>query len=122
MHDQVSREHLSAISGITVEGQLPVKTQEQAYHGSGVVCFPQHLLRHVFEKLLLIWDGNPIHRSNEVRDFLSSEKGKGILLDSLPVYAPELNADEGIWNYLKRVELSNVVRQDLGQLFNEFRN
>jgi len=27
-------------------------------------------------------------------------------LEQLPGYAPDLNPDEGIWNYLKRVELA----------------
>ena len=31
-------------------------------------------------------------------------------------YAPDLNPDEGIWNYLKRVELGNVCCCDLDQL------
>jgi transposase len=31
----------------------------------------------------------------------------------MPAYAPELNPDEGIWRYLKRVELRNVCCQDL---------
>jgi hypothetical protein len=32
------------------------------------------------------------------------------------VYAPELNADEGVWNLLKRVELKNRCCQDLEEL------
>ena len=42
--------------------------------------------------------------------------GQGVHLEQLPAYAPELNPDEGVWNYLKRVELKNVVCQHLGQL------
>jgi len=68
----------------------------------------------------VVWDGNPIHRSTEVRDFLSSEDGKGVHLEHPPTYAPELNPDEGIWNYLKRVELRNVVCRYMGQLFRQF--
>ena len=29
-------------------------------------------------------------------------------MERLPAYAPELNPDEGIWNYLERVELRSV--------------
>ena len=32
-----------------------------------------------------------------------------------------MNPDEGVWRYLKRVELKNVVCADLGQLRREFR-
>ena len=41
-------------------------------------------------------------------------------LEQLPGYAPELNPDEGVWRYLKRVELKNVVCADLGELRREF--
>jgi transposase len=34
----------------------------------------------------------------------------------LPGYAPELNANEGIWNYLKRVELGSCCCPDLAAL------
>lgn len=40
-------------------------------------------------------------------------------LEQLPGYAPELNPDEGIWNYLKRVELRNLICHDLTQLRSE---
>jgi transposase len=42
-----------------------------------------------------------------------------IHLEQLPGYAPDLNADEGIWNYLKRVELRNVRCRDLPHLRRE---
>ena len=38
------------------------------------------------------------------------------MVERLPAYGPELNPDEGIWNYLKRVELRNVCCQDLRHL------
>ena len=43
-----------------------------------------------------------------------------IRLEQLPGYAPELNPDEGVWRYLKRVELKNLVCADLEQLGWEF--
>jgi hypothetical protein len=33
-----------------------------------------------------------------------------------PGYVPDLNPDEGIWNYLKRVELGNVCAMDMADL------
>ncbi len=44
---------------------------------------------------------------------------KRIQLESLPGYAPELNPDEGIWNYLKRVELRNMCCSGLEELRRE---
>jgi hypothetical protein len=39
-----------------------------------------------------------------------------VRLEQLPAYAPELNPDEGIWNYLKCVELGNQCCHDLAEL------
>jgi transposase len=39
----------------------------------------------------------------------------------LPGYAPELNPDEGVWNYLKRVELKNLCCHDLLELRTQLR-
>src|SRR6266567_911228 len=50
------------------------------------------------------------------KTFGSSGAAKRLHLEQLPGYAPDLNPDEGIWNYLKRVELGNVCCCDLKQL------
>jgi transposase len=121
LREQVTREHLSAISGITPEGKLLVKTQDHSFNGTEAASFLKHLVKLLSERLLVVWDSNPIHGSNEVRRFLTSKEGKGVWLVRLPGYAPDLNPDEGIWNYLKRVELKNVVCRDLGELFTEYR-
>jgi hypothetical protein len=53
------------------------------------------LLRKVSGKLLLIWDGSPIHRGQAVKDFLKRGAAKRLHLEQLPGYAPDLNPDEG---------------------------
>lgn len=90
--------------------------QERAFHSPDVVRFLKHLLHHLPGKLLVIWDGSPIHRGQPVNDFLANGGAKRIRLERLPGYAPDLNPDEGIWNYLKRVELRNVRCSDLNEL------
>ena len=42
-------------------------------------------------------------------------------LERLPGYAPELNPDEGIWQYVKRVKLKNVCCHDRMELWYELR-
>jgi transposase len=117
----LSRDHLSVISGITPEGRLLMLVQERAYRSPDVVRFLKHLLRHIPGKLLVIWDGAPIHRGQPVKDFLARGGAKRLRLEPLPGYAPELNPDEGIWTYLKRVELRNVCCRDLKHLRRELR-
>jgi len=46
----------------------------------------------------------------------TSYAARRLHLEQLPAYAPELNPDEGIWNYLKRVELGNQCCHDLAEL------
>ena len=65
-------------------------------------------------KALLIWDGSPIHHGQAVKDFLRAGAAKRLQVEQLPGYAPDLNPDEGMWNYVKRVELANVCCADLG--------
>ena len=69
---KLTRDHLSAIGGITPTGKMFLKTQERAYCAEQVVDFLRMLLRKVKGKLLVIWDGSPIHRANVIKDFLSS--------------------------------------------------
>lgn len=95
--------------------------REEAFHGEDVVRFLRHLLRHLPGKLVVIWDGSPIHRNRAVKQFLADGAASRLHLEQLPGYAPDLNADEGIWNYLKRVELRNVCCRDLAHLRQELR-
>ena len=112
----LTRDHISAISGITMDGTLLLMVQERAFRSPDVVRFLKHLLRHIPGKLLVIWDGSPIHRGQPVKDFLANGGAERIHLERLPGYAPDLNPDEGIWNYLKRVELRNVRCANLSEL------
>jgi len=119
----LTHDHLAAISGITPTGRLFMPTQERAYHaddGVRLLRLLRLLLRKVRGKLRgkrrVIWDGAPIHRGQPVKDFLRRGAARRLHLEQLPAYAPELNPDEGIWNYLKRVELGNQCCHDLAEL------
>ncbi len=121
LHEQLSRGHLSVMSGITLEGKLYMLEQERAFKGEGVVRFLKHLMRQIPGKLLVIWDGSPIHRARAVKDFLASGAASGVQLEQLPGYASDLNPDEGIWKPLKCVELKNLCCQSLAELKVELR-
>jgi transposase len=51
--------------------------------------------------VLLILDSLPAHKAKIVKDFVASTEGK-LEFHFLPGYAPELNPDEMVWNYMKR--------------------
>jgi transposase len=44
-------------------------------------------------KILVIWDGSPIHRSKETQVFLKIGAAKRLYLEPLPCYAPDLNPE-----------------------------
>jgi transposase len=111
----LTRDHLSVISGITLLGQLLTGIQQQAYKGTDVVRFLKHLQRQLDGKLLVIWDGLPAHRERAVKQYLA-EVGGAVSIEQLPGYAPDLNPDEGVWDYLKYVELHNVACHNLDEL------
>jgi hypothetical protein len=68
----LTRDHLSVISGMTDQGRRFQILQTAAYRSADVVRFLRHLLRQVAGKLVVIWDGAPIHRSHAIKDFLAS--------------------------------------------------
>jgi transposase len=109
------------MSGITLEGKLMMMEQDRAFKGPDVVRFLKHALRQIPGKLLIIWDGSPIHRSRVVEEFLAAGAAARVQLEKLPGYAPELNPDEGIWKHLKYVELKNVCCRSLLELRRELR-
>ncbi len=112
----LTRDHLAAISALTPGGRLFAHVQAEPFRGPAVVAFLRQLLRQVRGKLLVIWDGAPIHRCQPVKDFLAAGVAKRLHLERLPAYAPELNPDEGVWNLLKRGELKNRCCHDLDEL------
>jgi len=118
---RLTHDHLAAISGITPDGRLVMQVREAACDAVGVVGFLRVLLRKIRGKLLVIWDGAPIHKGQPIKDYLARGAARRLHLQRLPGYAPDLNPDEGIWNYLKRIELKNCCCADLAELYLELR-
>jgi transposase len=122
LREWYTRDHLSAISAISPEGKLYFHSQECALNSDDVVGFLEHLLREVPGRMVLIWDGAPIHRSHTIRAFLTNGAAQRLHLERLPAYAPELNPGEGLWQQLKGVELRNVCCFNLPHLRHELRD
>jgi transposase len=117
----LTRDHLSAMGGITEKGKIIMQCQDHSYKSPDVVRFLQLLTREIPGNLLVIWDGAPIHRGQAVKEYLRKGGAKRIHLEQLPAYAPELNPQEGVWNLLKRVELHNVCCLDLHHVQTQLR-
>jgi transposase len=106
---RLTRDHLSVIGGVTLDGRVLLQVQDHAFKSPDIVRFLQHLLVQVPGKLLVIGDGASIHHGQPVKDFLAAGAAARLQLERLPGYAPDLNPlDQGLWQQLKHVELANV--------------
>jgi transposase len=120
IREKQTRDHLSIVGGMTPAGKVYTLVRQESLNGLHSVEFLVHLLRVAGARLLVIWDGSPIHRRAEVKEFVSGTHGK-VWLEALPGYAPDLNPwDEGGWHHLKNVEMRNAVCLDLEELHQEF--
>lgn len=113
-----TRDHLSVMGGVTPQGKVFTLVRPQSLNGLHTIAFLVHLGRVASDRLLIIWDGSPIHRRAEVSAFVAEARGK-IHVESLPAYAPDLNPVEWLWRHLKEVELANISCPDLEQLHQE---
>jgi transposase len=120
LHHKLTRDHLSVMGGMTPAGKVYTLVRQRSLNGADCVEFLRHLQRVAAERLLVIWDGSPIHRRNLIKEYLHRTKGQ-VWLEQLPGYAPDLNPwDEGGWNHLKNVEMRNMVCLDIEELHQEF--
>jgi transposase len=120
LRKKLTRDHLSVMGGMTPSGKIYTLVRQESLNGLHSIEFLVHLLRVAGERLLVIWDGSPIHRRVQVQEFVSAKSCR-IQVEALPGYAPDLNPwDEGGWHHLKNVEMRNLVCWDLEQLHEEF--
>jgi transposase len=120
LREQQTRDHLSVMGGLTPEGRVYTLARQESLNGLHSVEFLLHLRRVAGPRLLVIWDGSPIHRRQEVKEFVAGTRGK-VRLEALPGYAPDLSPwDEGGWHHLKHVEMRNLACRDLEELHQEF--
>ncbi len=116
LRHKLTRDHLSVISAVSAEGELYLQVRETAFDSLGIIGFLEQLQAQVEGPLVLVWDGAPIHRSKAIKQYLVEGAAARIRLERLPGYAPELNPDEGIWQYLKHVEMKNLCCEDMPHL------
>lgn len=81
------------ISAISNKGQLHFMVFREMFNADLFNDFLNRMLRQHREKIFLIVDRHPVHRSSEVRNWLKSHEDR-IRMYFLPGYSPELNPDE----------------------------
>jgi len=79
-----------------------------AYNDVALMEFLLELHGHLGgDKVTLIWDGLPSHRSRAMRAFIA-EQQRWLVVEALPPYAYDLNPVEQVWGNLKGTELANL--------------
>ncbi len=87
-----------------------------SYNDQGLIEFLRNVRRHFRgQRVLLLWDGLPAHRSRAMHDYLASQAHWLLQVERLPAYAPELNPVEGLWANLKGTELANRCDLQINQ-------
>ena len=72
------------------------------------------------QKVILIWDHLPAHRSKRMKQFLFKQRD-WLTIEWLPGYAPDLNPTEGVWNNIKTTEMANFCPEQMSEAANAFR-
>lgn len=109
---------LSVISGIAVRVEYPklnTKLFFRTYPGqtiahSEVAAFLRQISNQIIGHIIIVLDNLKSHRSHEVKEFV---KRIGRMdLEYLPPYSPDMNPDEGVWNWSKSIDLVNVCSKN----------
>ena len=95
------RQSVSAASAVNAKGAFWFVTYKGGMTAELFVGLLKHVMRGRRKPLFLVLDSLPAHKARMVRDYVASTNGK-LELHFLPGYAPELNPDELVWNYVKR--------------------
>jgi transposase len=104
LHHRYRHDKVSAISAVTVSPTRQSCGLYAHFHLANithveVAVFLRELLRHLAGAIIVVWDGGAIHRGAAVRQLLA--RHPRLHVERFPAYAPELNPDELVWNYLK---------------------
>lgn len=107
LHETFNWKSLSIIGGLAL-WRFYFQMHTGSIKSPQVIEFLGHLQQHVAGKLMILWDGAPIHRSILLKNYIASLRGR-IVLERLPAYAPELNPVEYMWGHLKTHEIANLM-------------
>lgn len=94
------RQKINAISAINARGEFWCKDYTGKLNAALFVEFLQDFMTRRTCKVYLVVDGHPSHKAKLVKEYVQSTKGH-LELHFLPPYAPDLNPDEFVWQYVK---------------------
>jgi transposase len=99
------RQSINVISAVHASGAFWAATYAGKLNAESFVCFLRDFMKSRRTKTILVVDGHPAHRANMVKEYIAQTQGR-LELCFLPPYAPDLNPDEFVWNYMKTIGVS----------------
>jgi transposase len=99
------RQSINVISAVNASGAFWSATYTGKLDAETFVIFLRNFMKGRRTKVFLVVDGHPAHKATIVKNYLAETQGR-LELYFLPPYAPDLNPDEFVWNYMKNTGVS----------------
>jgi transposase len=94
------RQKINAISAINARGEFWCQDYTGKLNAALFVEFLKDFMKGRTDNVYLVVDGHPSHKAKVVKEYVQSTQGR-LELHFLPPYAPDLNPDEFVWQYVK---------------------
>ena len=95
------RQGINAISAISNSGGFWYQVYTERFNADVYIDCLKDLIRNRKKPIYVITDGHPVHKSRKVKEFVANLEGR-LSIFILPPYAPDLNPDELVWNYIRQ--------------------
>jgi transposase len=99
------RQSINVISAVNAGGAFWAATYTGKLDAEAFVAFLRNFMKGRRTKVFLVVDGHPAHKAKVVQEYVAQTQGR-LELYFLPPYAPDLNPDEFVWNYMKNSGVS----------------
>jgi transposase len=119
--DTSKRFSCNLISTITNHGKLRFKLFTQCFDAVVMIDFLRRLIRHRSNKVFLIADGRPVHRSKQVQNWVERH-AHHIRLFFLSAYSPELNPNELLNHDVKANAVGRQRAKNKAQMIDNIRS
>ncbi len=107
-----TRPRVSAISGVTWNGELFAETYTGKMDGEAFCYFLLDLMKIFTEKrIIVMMDGLSVHVGKFVKKWVDENTGGRMKLVKFPKYSPMLNPDESIWSVAKQEMKRNPLKK-----------
>jgi len=109
---------MASVVGTTRKLYFRLRVKD-AFRRTDVASFVRDWLRHVPGDVVLFWDRANQHKGPEIDRVLRDHPR--LRIEPLPPYGFDFNADEGVWDHVKWIQLPNFTPRDVGEQVRGYR-